>query len=114
MLGIGLMAGGGAFVAGGVVFGALAVSKSHELENVANTRGVFDPNIQSQGKTFQALQWVFYGVGAAALVTGIVVFVRAPSANENVTATPKSPALLVKLLPVAGPGGGGAVLQGVF
>lgn len=114
MVGVGLMAGGGAFIAGGVIFGALAVSKSHELESLANTRGVFDPNVQSQGKTYQALQWVFYGVGAAALATGIVVFVQAPSAKDNTTATPRSPALLVTLSPAVGPGSGGAVLQGVF
>jgi hypothetical protein len=36
--------------------------------------GTFDPSKQSAGKTDQVLEGVFFGIGGAAVVAGVVVF----------------------------------------
>jgi len=70
----GLVAGaaGVAAVGAGLVFGVLA-----RADGEANSKsgGTFDPSVDSQGRRFQTLQFVGYGVGAALLAVGTTLFV---------------------------------------
>ncbi|HJX66365.1 MAG TPA: tetratricopeptide repeat protein [Polyangia bacterium] len=59
------------------------------------------------GKDAQTMQWVFYGVGAAALVAGTVLYwLGSPSTNTGQT--------LAGVAPMVGPGLAGISAQGAF
>jgi hypothetical protein len=63
---------------------------------------------QGTGNTYTALQWVGYGVGAAALVTSAFFFVKGYAAKPSgTTASGESNGLLV--MPSFGPGSAGAM-----
>lgn len=77
----------------GVVFSAKVSSGSDDVTNAP----VFDPNAESSAKSAATMQWVFYGVGAAAVATGAVLYYlghQKSQANES----------RVALVPVMGPG----------
>jgi tetratricopeptide (TPR) repeat protein len=94
-------AAGLAAVTAAIVCGAEAKAYSDSIEK--GTR--FDPNIADTGKLFETMQWVSYGVGAALLATGAVLYgFGAASAN--------SPS--VALAPTVLPGGAGVSAQGAF
>lgn len=78
-LALGLTLGGGALVAGGLVLTLLALEDHDEAEGL-------DPALGAQGEArYQELRdaqaaketasWVLYGVGGAAVVTGVILFV---------------------------------------
>ena len=71
-IGIVLGASGLAAVGGGIAFGIAAKSEGTNNSQSGNT---FDPNADSSGKSYQTLQYVGLGVGAALLVAGTVTFV---------------------------------------
>jgi hypothetical protein len=73
-----------------------------------DARNTYDRNKDDLGKLCATLQWVGYGVGAAALATGGLLYYLGYRAGQ----TPASDS--VSLLPVLLPGGTGAVLQGRF
>jgi tetratricopeptide (TPR) repeat protein len=106
-VGIVLVAGGGAMVLVGAIFGLVARSQSTKVETAANNGERFDPSVESLGKSSQALQWVGYGIGIAAAVTGLILYATAPSATE--TAAPQ-----VAIAPVAVPGLTGGALRVTF
>jgi hypothetical protein len=96
--GVVLTAAGVAAIGGGVAFGLAARSAATAVASQ------YDPSRDSAGKRDATLQWVGYGVGAAALVTGVILLVRGPG---EVEAAPSS-SVQVGMYP------GGASLSGHF
>jgi tetratricopeptide repeat protein len=95
--GVALSIVGVAAIGGGVAFGLAARSAASAVASQ------YDPSRESAGKRDATLQWVGYGVGAAALVTGVILLVRGPGERE---ASPSSVQV--------GFGPGGASLSGRF
>lgn len=59
----------------GATFGGLAQKNSDALTKLAQNMQPFDSSKQSAGKTDQILEGVFLGIGGAAVVTGVVLYV---------------------------------------
>jgi len=74
--GVALTIVGVAAVGGGVAFGLAARSAASAVASQ------YDPNRDAAGKRDATLQWVGYGVGAAALVTGVILLVRGPGESD--------------------------------
>lgn len=74
----GLAVGGAGALAlvGGIVMGARAKSLSDEVSSDARKQpvGTFDRSKYDSGKRAETLEWVGYGVGAAALLGGAVLY----------------------------------------
>ncbi len=70
--GVVLTIAGAAVMGGGVAFGLAARSAATAVAKQ------YDPDRESAGKRDATLQWIGYGVGAAALVTGVILLVRGP------------------------------------
>jgi hypothetical protein len=85
-----------ALVTGGVCT-ALATSRFSDVEKK------YDPGKESDGKTFATVQWIGYGVGAAAVTTAVILAV-----------TGKRSSGAVALAPAVAPGQAGAVVSGRF
>jgi len=68
--GIATAAGGVALIAVGIGFGAAAQSAADDVGKKYNS------STDSAGKRDATLQWVGYGVGAAALATGVLLYVH--------------------------------------
>jgi hypothetical protein len=98
--GIVLGAVGVAAVGVGLFFGAKAKSAGDSDSQAT----VFNPGNQSTGRTYQTLQWVGYGVGAALIAGGVTTFLLGTSKRSDAT---DHPVALVGL-----PGGGGMALAG--
>jgi tetratricopeptide (TPR) repeat protein len=98
---------GTALVVAGVIFSIETRSIAKQVSS-DDARNTYDRNKDDLGKLCSTLQWVGYGVGAAALATGGVLYYLGYRAAQ----TPASDS--VSLLPVLLPGGSGAVLQGRF
>jgi hypothetical protein len=87
-----VIAGGGILAAGvGAFFGATALSKDSDASPYCNVGGVKD-NCYGQGVSLRSdavsdatLSSVLVGVGAAAVVGGVVLWLTAPSANATAT-----------------------------
>ena len=62
---------------------------------------------ESDRKTYETLAWVGYGVGAACVVTGAILYAVGLKARSNSTGS-------VALVPTAGPDRAGAALIGAF
>ena len=101
-----IAASGGAVFLLGAVFGAVARSQSKKVETTAQNSGTFDPSVESLGKSSETLQWVGYGLGLAAVATGVVLYVTAPK--------PESGGARVALAPLMTPRAGGALLRVSF
>lgn len=99
-------AGAGVFVVG-AVFGLVARSQSNKVEEAARNMGTFDPDAESLGNTSETLQWVGYGIGLAAIATGVILYVTAP--RSEAAAVPR-----VALAPLVSPSSGGALLRVTF
>ena len=97
MAGIITAAAGAGFLGGGLLFGLAARSASTDVSHQ------FDAGRDSAGRRDETLQWVGYGVGAAAIATGTWLFFhgRALDATEG-------PALRAAVLP------GRLVVEGRF
>lgn len=66
---------GVATLAVGGVFAGLAVKAGDDLTRLDQTMGTFDSSKQSAGKTDQIVEGVCFGVGGAAIVAGVIVYV---------------------------------------
>ena len=82
----------------GGVFSYLAASNYSDIEKK------YDPGKKSDGDNYAIAQWVCYGVGAAAIVTAVILLATGKDTS------PKS----VVLAPTVGPGIAGAALTGSF
>jgi hypothetical protein len=85
-----------ALVTGGVCT-LMANSKFSDVEKK------YDPGKESDGKTFATVQWIGYGVGAAAVTTAVILAVTGKSSSGPVA-----------LAPTVAPGQAGAVVSGRF
>jgi tetratricopeptide (TPR) repeat protein len=74
---VGLAVGGAGIlaIAGGIFFGARAKSLSDDVTSDAK-KGIYDSSKYDDGQRAETLQWVSYGVGAAALIGGAVLYWR--------------------------------------
>jgi hypothetical protein len=88
-------------VTGAIICGAEAKAYSDSIQN--GTR--FDPKIANTGRLFEALQWVGYGVGAALVATGAVLYGFGAASASGPS---------VALTPTVVPGGVGVFAQGAF
>jgi hypothetical protein len=102
-LGIVTCAVGVAAVGAGITFGVLTKRTQDEVENDARKR-VYDPDKVSRGHLYETLQWVGYGIGAGAIITGTILILIGHS--------PAQTSGTVALIPTVGPDQGGFVVQG--
>jgi hypothetical protein len=75
--GIGCWALGGASLAAGVVFSLLTVNAKNDVESKTKNTPVQSSVVSSDlsnGPIYSKLQWVGYGVGAASVITGSVLY----------------------------------------
>ena len=86
----------------GVLFNVKANSMVNDMYKTSN--GYTE---ESTRKTYQTLSWVGYGVGAACVVTGAILYGVGLSAKSSHSDD-------VALLPMVGPNQAGAVLTGAF
>ncbi len=86
--GIGTGAVGVGALAVGIAFGALAQSASSSLTNTSHAGGFYDPGKYSTGHTDQIVEGVTLGIGAAAVATGVVLYVlgRRAATHERTVA----------------------------
>ncbi len=92
-----------AAVASGIAFNMKANNVIADMESTERYTSEKD----SDHKAFKALAWVGYGVGAACVATGAILYGIGLGAKEG--SSPR-----VRLLPSVGVGHGGAVLAGGF
>ena len=90
-----------AAVTAAIVCGAEAKSYSDSVQS--GTR--YDPNIGETGRLFETMQWVSYGVGAALVATGAVLYGFGAASASGPS---------VALAPMVVPAGAGFSAQGVF
>lgn len=100
--GVSIGAAGLVGVGAGLYFGLRARS----LGNQVSSAPLFDPSNDSAGKTAHTLQFVMYGVGAAALAVGGILYYAGRGMAE--------PSSSVALSPMLSPGITGALLQTRF
>jgi tetratricopeptide (TPR) repeat protein len=91
--GIATASAGAASVLVGVFFSSRVSSASNDVTSGA----VFDPDAESSAKSAATMQWVFYGVGAAAIATGAALYYLGHQKSRSGESR-------VALLPVIGPG----------
>jgi tetratricopeptide (TPR) repeat protein len=106
---VGIVTGsmGAAALIAGVIFSVETHSISNDVTSDAANRS-YSRTTADRGKLFADLQWVGYGVGAAALGCGVVLYYLGYRTGQS----PASDS--VSLAPVLLPGGTGAVVQGSF
>ena len=98
---------GAAALITGIVFSIETRSIANEV-TADDAKHTYDRSKDNLGKLFGELQWVSYGVGAAALATGgVLYYLGYRAAHSEVSSS-------VSFLPVLLPGGSGAVVQGRF
>jgi hypothetical protein len=95
---------GGAAVIAGVIFNLKVNSMASDMQN---TPGGYSDGKESDRKTYETLGWVSYGVGAACVVTGAILYVVGLKSGSRMS----SP---VALVPTFAPGHAGALLKGAF
>jgi tetratricopeptide (TPR) repeat protein len=88
---IALTVAGGTLVVTGAIFGLVAQAQAKKVETAATNGDKFDPSVESLGRSSVVIQWVGYGIGVAALATGLILFSSHPEATntqQRVAATP--------------------------
>jgi hypothetical protein len=92
---------GGAALIGGVVFGLKASGLQTEVEER------YDQSKYDSGKSAATLQWVFYGIGAAAVATGAVLYTLGLRAGNSESSS-------ISFLPTLDPRAPGGAVRMVF
>jgi hypothetical protein len=102
-------------VISGGVFGLLVRSAENKIESAPGRGEAFDPDTDKAGRRWEVLQWIGYGVGAAAVIGGIVLIATARPPVEAAPPAPSpAPPPRVTLAPLLGPQAGGAILRVAF
>ena len=107
LAGIASAAGGLALVGTGIAFGVLAKQAGDELTELDRDRGIFDPATEEAGQRDQLLSRIFIGVGAAAVATGVVLYVLGTGDDQ-----PASQAFVIA--PSIAPNAAGATFRMVY
>jgi hypothetical protein len=97
-------AAGGAAVIAGVILNVKVNSMASDMES---TPGGYSPSKESDRETLETLGWIGYGVGAACVATGAVLYVVGLRRRSGESGN-------LALLPEFGPARAGAVLRGAF
>jgi len=95
----------------GLITGAILSVETHHIQDQVSADDAqrkYDRSKDDLGKLLGKMQWVGYGVGAAVLATGGLLYYLGYQAPHS----PSSGS--VSLLPALLPGGGGAFVQGSF
>jgi tetratricopeptide (TPR) repeat protein len=82
-------------------------TRANSLSDSANQAAVYHRATYDDGKHAETMQWIFYGVGAAAVATGAGLFLYSMRFPARRPAT-------VSLAPMATPGAAGLAAVGVF
>jgi tetratricopeptide (TPR) repeat protein len=109
--GIVTMGVGAASLAAGIVFGLRAKSLASDLEDATRAGMPWSQDLadkESQGKTMNTLAIIGYGVGAAAIVTGGVLFYLGTRKDARAAAE------RAEIIPTVGPGGAQVTLRVTF
>ncbi len=98
----GLVSGGAGVLAtaAGILASLRASSLSDEVTDDARNRGVFSQSKYDEGQRYETLQWVGYGVGAAALLGGATLYWLGFRASAKAAGSPAT----VTALPALGGG----------
>jgi hypothetical protein len=99
--GIATASAGGAVLVAGIVFNLQSNSLAQDLKK---TDG-YTSDKESNRKTYATLAWLGYGVGAACVATGAILYLLGPRSDGEGN---------VALLPSFAPGQAGAVVKGAF
>jgi hypothetical protein len=99
---------GVAAVIAAVVLNIKANSMVNQMETTSNG---YSPSKVDDRKTYETLSWVGYGLGAACVATGAVLFGIGLKSDGS---SPGSSSTSVALLPALGAGQVGALLTGGF
>ncbi len=102
--GIATAAGGVVLVGVGVAFGLAARSAADSVSQQ------YSAGTESDGKRDVTLQWIGYGVGAAAVAAGALMYMHSLSPAE----TPPARAASLRGRATASAHGGGLLLEGIF
>jgi len=94
---------GGAAVIAGFIFNLKVNSMASDME----TPGGYSDSKESQRKTYQTLGWVSYGVGAACVATGAILYILGLRSGSGSSAS-------IALVPVFANDQAGALLKGAF
>jgi tetratricopeptide (TPR) repeat protein len=110
-----LLVAGGVLLAGSAGFAIFGQNREDALESAARKGSRFDPKIERDGNSANALAVVTGVLGLGAGVTGAVLLARTPSNPEPAQARRSGGApSLAAIAPVLGPGFAGASAQVVF
>jgi hypothetical protein len=101
--GIVVGAGGVAAVVAGILFGVKANSLASDMEKLNG----YSPDKESSRKTYETLGWIGYGVGAACIATGGVLYFL--GARAGATETPRA-----AFAPIIAPDQAGVAIRGAF
>lgn len=93
---------GGAALVTGVVLNVKANNLATELEGATE---YYERSKESTRKSYETFGWIGYGLGAACIAGGTVMYVLGLQSGSSGK---------VAVLPTIGPGGAGAVLKGAF
>jgi hypothetical protein len=106
------LSAGGAFLLGGVVMSFLVSGANDETKDLAG-KPVLDAtkanDLRNSGSLYQTLEFTFFGIGTAALITGGVLYFFVEDSGSS---EPEQPA--TSFMPVPLEGGGGFVFEGRF
>jgi tetratricopeptide (TPR) repeat protein len=100
---------GGVFLVAGAVGGLIAKADAKKVEDAAANHDKFDPAVERAGRNAETFQWIGYGVGAAGVALGLILYATAPSPVAESAPPPR-----IAVAPLAGPGLGGAIMRVTF
>jgi hypothetical protein len=95
---------GVAAVAAGVILNVKVNTMANDMQN---TPGGYSPSKENDRKTFATLGWIGYGVGAACITTGAILYIVGHKSGP-------SDSTQVAIMPTFSAGQTGAVLVGAF
>jgi tetratricopeptide (TPR) repeat protein len=91
----------------GIVEWRRAVNASNDVEQAARNGDSFDPAVENRGHSAETAQWIFYGLGTAAIAAGAGLWFY----GQRLTAASETTTWRVSLAPTLGPGQSGATLR---
>lgn len=108
---VGIVTGAAGLVALGVG-GIVVLGAKSDYDDATKTCGTACPReqttIANDARSSANVGGIVFGIGAAALVTGVIVFFTAPSKSSSEANS------AFRVVPTAGPGGGGMAMGGTF
>jgi hypothetical protein len=91
----------------GLITGLVLNLKANSLADSIRPPNTFQRSTESSRESYQTLSWVGYGVGAACVATGAVLYIIGYSSGHSQSAS-------AAVVPLLGPGQAGAAFAGAF